>query len=83
MNFQKLPTLQGRLSGGTIEQFQSGYALVKQLSNPSQVSYGGLMPVYLYHIVKLAANGKGWCNGRYDLPDNEETQNKFLSIARY
>lgn len=88
MKTRTLPKLRCRLAGGTIEQFKNGYALVKQLKNPFQVSYSNLkneicIPVYQYHIVKLTMNGRGWCNGRYDLPDTEDTQNKFLKLASY
>jgi hypothetical protein len=76
------PKLQGKLAGGTIELFHNRYALIKQCKNPSQVQYANYTPVYHYHIVKLAMNGRGWCNGRYDLPDNGETILKFYSLAK-
>lgn len=78
-----LPKLNCKLAGGTIEIFKNRWALIKQLSNPSQVQYANFTPIYQYHIVKLSMNGKGWCNGRYDLPDTAETIAKFDRIAKY
>lgn len=76
-----LPKLTGKLAGGTIEMFVNRTALIKQCKNPSQVHYANYTPVYHYHIVKLAINGRGWCNGRYDLPDTPETFEKFNKLA--
>ena len=78
-----LPELRCKLADGTIEIFKNRWALVKQLSNPSQVYYANFTPVYRYHIVKLTIDGRGWCNGRYDLPDTDETRTKFFSLANY
>ena len=76
-----LPKLTGKLAGGTIEIFDNRYALIKQCKNLRQVQSENADPIYHYHIVKLAINGRGWCNGRYDLPDSGETILKFFSIA--
>lgn len=78
----KLPKLTGKLAGGTIELFENRTALIRQCKNESQVHSANYTPVYHYHIVKLAINGRGWCNGRYDLPDTYETFIKFDKIAQ-
>lgn len=76
-----LPKLTCKLAGGTIEIFKNRYALIRQLKNPSQVQYANFTPVYQYHIVKLSINGRGWCNGRYDLPFTTETRERFNKLA--
>lgn len=80
----KLPKLTGKLAGGTLVNISKNhiktFALIRQVKNPYQYQMG--MPiVYVYHIVQLAINGRGWCNGRYDLPDSPKTFEKFNKLA--
>ena len=84
MRYTKLPPLRGKLSSCTIEAVNNNYVLLKELMNPSQVAYADVYiePVYCYHILKIEMGGRGYCNGRYDLPCNQDSNNRFYQISK-
>ena len=80
--YENLPALPWNLSDGRIVEFYNGYALIKQCANSNAVKFSNVTPKYNFHIMKLSACGRGWFNGRYDLPDNEETQQRFAKLTQ-
>ena len=72
---QNLPEIPFCIDNGRIEMIKNGYALIEATSR--------LNGKECYHILQLSICGKGWENGRYDLPYNWDTFCKFMNIAEF
>mgnify|MGYP003135678677 CR=1 FL=1 len=82
MRYTKLPPLRGKLSSCTVEAVNNNYVLLKEPMNPFLVAYTGTETIYVYHILKIEMGGRGYCNGRYDLPCNQDSINRFYQISK-